>query len=336
MEDQKIEIPQTDNETTSADQFYKDVVNGLKATPKFLKSKYFYDTAGDKLFQRIMDSPEYYPTDSELEIFSRQTAALAETLIGADDGFDLIELGAGDASKSLHLLEYLAKRNADFKYLPIDISGNIISYLNLTLPVSVPGIIIEGLQGEYFEMLNKAATMSSRRKVVLFLGSNIGNMHPVEAEKFCMELRQHLQPGDMLLIGVDLKKNPKVILAAYNDAGGITKEFNLNLLRRINRELNGNFDLSHFDHFPTYDPPTGACESYLVSLINQRVRIGHESFFFKKDECIHMEISQKYTVKEVEMLAMQTGFRTVQMFFDHRKWFLDAIWIADYPEILSE
>jgi dimethylhistidine N-methyltransferase len=328
MENDNMQVIQPDTRTALAIPFYEDVVRGLKATPKFLQSKYFYDAAGDRLFQEIMDSAEYYPTDCEMEIFSLQTAGLAGALVAGGDGFDLIELGAGDASKSLHLLKYLMDVRADFRYLPIDISGSIISYLNLTLPVSLPGIRIEGLHGEYFDMLKKAAKSSSRRKVVLFLGSNIGNMYPGEAERFCMELRLHLQPGDMVLVGVDLKKNPKVILAAYNDGGGVTKQFNLNLLTRINRELGGDFDISRFDHFPTYDPTTGTCKSYLVSLTDQDVRIGDECFHFEEDECIDMETSQKYTAKEVERLARDTGFRPVKTFFDHQKWFLDAIWVA--------
>jgi L-histidine N-alpha-methyltransferase len=328
MEDHNMQALQIDAKICLANPFYKDVIRGLTSTPKFLQSKYFYDAAGDKLFQEIMDTPEYYPTDCEMEIFSLQTARLAEALVAGGDGFDLIELGAGDASKSLHLLRYLMNIRADFRYLPIDISGSIIAYLKLTLPVSLPGIRIEGLHGEYFDMLKEAATSSSRRKVVLFLGSNIGNMYPRDAQRFSVELRRHLQPGDMALVGVDLKKDPKVVLAAYNDVGGITKKFNLNLLTRINRELAGNFDKSQFDHFPTYDPHTGTCKSYLVSLSDQYVRIGDELVHFKKDECIDMETSQKYTAKEFELLAWETGFHPENMFFDHKGWFLDAIWVA--------
>jgi L-histidine Nalpha-methyltransferase len=150
-----------------------------------------------------------------------------------------------------------------------------------------------------------------------------------EAEKFCLELRRHLNPGDVVLIGADLKKNPKTILAAYNDAGGITKEFNLNLLARINRELNGNFDLSHFDHFPTYDPKTGACVSYLISLSDQEIKVGNESISFKRDEFIYMEISQKFTINDLQQLAANSGFRHEKNFFDKKNWFVDVIWIAD-------
>ena len=214
-----------------------------------------------------MNCEEYYPTNCELEIFSEKTAEICDAIIGDGDAFDLIELGAGDAMKSSYLLKYLMDQQADFTYLPIDISANVISYLNITLPVTLPGLQIAGLNGEYFEMLERAASISNKRKVVLFLGSNIGNMHVDEAEGFCRELRNHLSPGDMMLIGFDLKKNPKTVLAAYNDKGGITKRFNLNLLERIaNRELNADFDIDKFDHYPTYDPETGACKSYLISL----------------------------------------------------------------------
>src|SRR6187402_1240795 len=245
-------------------QFFDDVMNGLQASPKYMQSKYFYDTAGDKLFQDIMNCDEYYPTDCELEIFSEQTEGLANAIMAGGDAFDLIELGAGDAMKSSYLLQHLLDKKADFNYLPIDISEHVIDYLNSTLPVTLPGLQITGLNGDYFDMLKKAAANSDRRKVVLFLGSNVGNMPVKNAEEFCTELRRHLSVNDMALLGIDLKKNPKTILAAYNDKDGITKKFNLNLLERINRELNANFDLNQFDHYPTYDPETGSCKSYLV------------------------------------------------------------------------
>ena len=311
------------------DQFFDDVITRLRSTPKTLSSKYFYDVNGDKLFQDLMNCEEYYPTKCELEIFTEQTAGLCDAMIGAGDAFDLIELGAGDAMKSTFLLKYLLEHKADFNYLPIDISDNVISYLNITLPVTLPGLQIAGLNGDYFDMLKKAASISNRRKVVLFLGSNIGNMPVSNAEDFCRELRKHLSPGDMVLIGVDLKKNPKTVLAAYNDKGGITKRFNLNLLERINRELNADFDLSKFEHYPTYDPETGACKSYLVSTDDQQVKIGKEHIHFLKDEYIYMEISQKYTVMQTNQMAENAGFKAVNIFFDSKKWFIDAIWIAE-------
>jgi len=309
-------------------QFFDDVMEGLTFSPKHLSSKYFYDANGDKLFQDLMNCDEYYPTKCELEIFSKKTAELCKTIIADGDAFDLIELGAGDATKSAYLLQYLLDKETNFTYLPIDISENVIAYLNITLPVTLPDLQITGLNGEYFEMLEKAASLSNKRKVVLFLGSNIGNLPVKEAERFCRKLREHLSPGDMLLIGFDLKKNPKTILAAYNDKGGITKRFNLNLLERINRELGGDFDVNQFEHYPTYDPETGACKSYLVSIVDQQVKIGPQTVHFAKDEYIFMEISQKFTVEETDAMAINSGFKPVDRFFDDKKWFLDVIWVA--------
>jgi dimethylhistidine N-methyltransferase len=314
---------------TKTDSFYNDVIKGLQSSPKRLNSKYFYDANGDKLFQELMGCEEYYPTNCELEIFSERTDEITNALIASGDAFDLIELGAGDAMKSTYLLKDLLDKKADFTYLPIDISDNVISYLNITLPVTLPGLKITGLNGEYFDMLKKAASISSRRKVVLFLGSNIGNMAVPEAIEFCRELRNNLSEGDMVLIGMDLKKDPKVVLAAYNDKGGITKRFNLNLLERINRELQADFDLTKFDHYPTYDPETGACKSYLISLEDQKVKInGKETITFMKDEYIYMEISQKFTIMQTDQIAINTGFVPLTQFFDGKKWFVDAVWIA--------
>ncbi len=321
------EIMHASNNKTNT--FYADVIAGLQSTPKHLNSKYFYDAVGDKIFQELMDCPEYYPTNCELEIFSTKTAALGQSIIGDGDAFDLIELGAGDATKSTHLLKYLQDQHVDFTYLPIDISSNVINYLTVKLPLSIPGLKMNGLNGEYFDMLKKAASLSNRRKVVLFMGSNIGNMPVNEATEFCKVLREHLNTGDMALIGFDLKKSPKIILAAYNDSEGITKRFNLNLLLRINRELDANFDVTQFDHYATYDPETGACKSYLISQKNQLVTIGKETIRFIKDEYIYMEISQKFTIMQTDQMATNTGFRPIDRFFDIKKWFVDTVWMAE-------
>ncbi|MDB5142312.1 MAG: L-histidine N(alpha)-methyltransferase, partial [Mucilaginibacter sp.] len=179
-------------------QFYEDVIAGLRSTPKRLNSKYFYDANGDKIFQELMNCVEYYPTKCELEIFSKKTAEICKAMIADGDPFELIELGAGDAMKSTCLLQYLLEQKADFNYIPIDISENVISYLNISLPLTLPGVKINGLNGEYFDMLEQAASASDKRKVVLFLGSNIGNMPVDKATDFCSYLRRHLSKSDMV------------------------------------------------------------------------------------------------------------------------------------------
>lgn len=304
----------------------EDILAGLSASPKKLQSKYFYDAAGDRLFQEIMNCPEYYLTNCEMEIFSEQKQELAAILTDQFKSFDLIELGAGDATKSIHLLQQLLQNKVDFTYLPIDISTNVIEQLQQRLPETLPGLQMHGLNGDYFDMLKEARQLSDRPKVVLFMGSNIGNMPVKGASAFCTALRHELSPGDLVIIGFDLKKNPKTILAAYNDAAGITKNFNLNLLTRINRELDADFNVSNFDHYPVYDPETGACKSFLVSLIAQEISINSTKIKFEENELIDMEVSQKYDLQEVSVMAANSGFASVENFFDGKKWFVDAIW----------
>jgi len=330
MNDTEILFPQVENATTITikNPFFKDVITGLTSREKFLSSKYFYDEAGDALFQQIMQSQEYYPTRCEMEIFVGQQAALAAAMCAQQGDFDLVELGAGDAVKTQFLLKYLLEHEKEFVYKPIDISENIITYLEANLPVLLPGLIMEGLKGDYIPMLKKVRLASNRRKIVLFLGSSIGNMTLPVSAVFCTQIRKTLAAGDMLLIGADLRKDPRIILAAYNDGCGLTKQFNLNLLTRINRELGANFDIRQFEHFPTYDPKTGACKSYLISISEQVVKIGAHVITFQKDEVIDMEISQKYTLEDIRSLAAAAGFKPVADFYDRKQWFLDTLWVA--------
>lgn len=307
-------------------QFLEDVLKGLSSKEKFLQSKYFYDAKGDSLFQQIMGSEEYYPTRCEMEIFTQKTKELVTILTDQSTEFDIVELGAGDATKSVHLLKGLLDNKVTFTYFPVDISNNVINQLHRKLPEKLPGLKLQGLNGEYFTMLEKAKTLSDKIKVVLFLGSNIGNVALEKAGEFSAALRGHLKPGDLVLIGFDLKKDPKTILDAYNDCSGYTRDFNLNLLTRINNELNGSFNLNNFYHYPTYDPATGACRSFLVSTTDQHVNVDGQVFKFSKGEPISMEISQKYTVEQTDALATQTGFIPIHHFYDSKKWFLDAIW----------
>lgn len=312
--------------TSATSPFLNDVLNGLMAEKKFLSSKYFYDETGDRIFQQIMEMGEYYLTDAEMEILQHQTDELANVMVSNSGAFDLIELGAGDATKSVHLLKTLLSRQVEFSYLPIDISQHVIEDLEENLPKKLPDLKVQGLNGDYFAMVKKAKSLSGRRKILLFMGANIGNMDVAEAKEFCKALRNELSPEDLLIIGFDLKKNPRQILAAYDDAAGITKSFNLNLLSRINRELDGDFEVDQFDHYASYDPETGACKSYLVSLKDQVVNIGDETISFAANEHIYMEISQKYSLKEINDLAMETGFTPTADFFDHQKYFVDTVW----------
>lgn len=312
-------------ENHHVDSFRTDVLEGLKNSPKRLSSKYFYDKTGDQLFQEIMAMPEYYLTRCELDIFKNKTADLARLIIPENEPFDLIELGAGDAMKSTFLLKHLVEKGIQFTYMPIDISGNILSILKEKLSRELPDLEIAALEGEYFEMLQKAS-LSGRKKVILFLGSNIGNMNPEEAEHFFHSLNRNLTSGDRVLVGFDLKKNPHTILNAYNDGKGVTAAFNLNLLTRINRELDADFDLKQFQHYQTYDPISGACKSYLVSLQKQTVKIENDSILFEENELIDMEISQKFSEERIEELREESGFKRIGEIKDSKKWFVDTVW----------
>ncbi|WP_341835215.1 L-histidine N(alpha)-methyltransferase [Chitinophaga pollutisoli] len=308
--------------------FLRDVLEGLQSQPKRLQSKYFYDAAGDALFQQIMHCPEYYLTRCEMEILETQSAAIVSAIRAVASQADLVELGAGDASKSIHLLREWMRAGIGNRYYPIDISGNIIRHLQDTLPEQIPGLDVQGLNGEYMEMLARSGQTPGRARVVMFMGSSIGNFTPEEAMGFLSEVRRQLRPGDFLLIGFDLQKNPRLILDAYNDRQGFTRDFNLNLLTRINRELDADFQRHHFLHYPTYDPSTGACKSFLVSLRDQAVHIGGSIIRFRKDEPIYMEISQKYTPDGIREMASSCGFAPVKNFTDDKNWFVDALWQA--------
>ncbi|MDQ2721623.1 MAG: L-histidine N(alpha)-methyltransferase [Bacteroidota bacterium] len=307
--------------------FLQDVLKGIQSTPKYLDSKYFYDKKGDELFQKIMSSDEYYLTDSEMEIFSQQTVEITNSIVEETQKIDVIEFGPGDAIKSIFLLKELSGRDAIDIYFPIDISANIIELLKETLPAQIPKLNVHGLNGEYFNMLSEANQVSRNKKLVLFLGANIGNFKFNEMPEFCKKLRGLLSHGDMIVIGFDLKKDPKKILAAYDDAAGFTKDFNLNLLSRINKELNADFNLKSFEHYAMYDPDDGACKSYLVSKVKQQVCIGENALIhFEKDETIFMEISHKYSVSQIDEIAVQSGFKPVAHFFDRNKYFVDVVW----------
>jgi len=309
------------------DQFAIDVDKGLSSNPKYLHSKYFYDKKGDKIFQKIMSLDEYYLTGSEFEILEKYKDPLLQHIISGTKNFELVEFGAGDGLKTKILLGYFLDRQVTFKYLPIDISKNALNGLMQDLDATYPTLDGHAINDDYFRALHNLRG-DQIRKVVMFLGSNIGNFTPTKALEFLQNMHKELNSGDYLLIGIDLKKDPEIILRAYNDSQGVTKQFNLNLLERINEELGANFDLNNFHHAPRYDPDRGAALSYLVSAKDQTIDIAAigKSFEFRKYEKIATEISQKYSIPEIEALATSAGFEVVEHFLDSRGYFVDTLW----------
>lgn len=309
------------------EQLKKDVDNGLSATPKTLPSKYFYDTKGDDLFVQIMNLPEYYVTRAELDIFTNQTQNIIDALqLNPDIYFELIELGAGDGLKTKELLKLLDKQNYKFEYLPVDISQNSLNNLENTINKELPNISIKKQQGDYFQVLESLKD-SHRPKVVLFLGSNIGNMTDEMASNFIYELGVNLSTNDKLFLGVDLIKSEEVVLPAYNDSKGITRDFNLNLLQRLNQELEADFDINTFSHKPEYIEKEGVAKSFLVSEIKQTVHIKslNKKIYFEKDERIATEISRKYNDVIIQKIIKKTDFFITEKLTDSNNYFSNYV-----------
>ena len=305
----------------------RHVAEGLARNPKTLSSMYFYDDAGSQLFQQIMALPEYYPTRTEFAIFRTHGAAIGAALGGAaGEPFTLVELGAGDGAKTELLLRELLAAGSDFTYAPVDISAGAMSGLVASLARELPNLRVAPVVASYADALDQLGTQPGR-KAVLFLGSNIGNFGPAERLDFLCQLAAPLTADDRLLIGFDLRKDPRRIRAAYDDAQGITAAFNLNLLTRLNRELGADFDPARWQHYTDYEPLTGAVRSFLVSTEAQAI------FFEALDltvpfaawEVIHTENSYKFTRPQIEALAAEAGLRVVDFFTDGAGDFADVV-----------
>ncbi|MGB3181711.1 MAG: L-histidine N(alpha)-methyltransferase [Cyclobacteriaceae bacterium] len=307
--------------------FAGEVIEGLKAKQKYLPSKYFYNETGDRLFQQIMEMDEYYLTRAEYEVMKKGRERFLD-IFSQSGPFQLIELGPGDGMKTKVLLEHFTDKGADFEYMPLDISRNVLDILVDDINERFPDLKVKPLCDDYFQALNWLSHQGGARKVILFMGGNIGNFSPDEAHSFLSKMTQYLEPGDLLVTGFDLKKQPSKILAAYNDRQGITAEFNLNLLDRINNELGTDFDRNLFIHYPVYDPATGACRSYLVAKEAHEVHFpdDDETIAFDSWEAIYTEISQKYSIEQIEAMAKDLGFKINEHMFDAQKYFVDSIW----------
>jgi len=308
--------------------FACDVDQGLSSSPKSLSSKYFYDDEGSRLFQEIMKLPEYYLTRSEFEIFESQTSEISNAFDAENGEFDLLELGAGDGTKTSLLVNYFLKKGASFRYVPIDISSEALNFLTEKFHREFPELDIQAEQDDYFSTLKTFKEKSNRKKIVLFLGSNIGNFREKQAIEFFKHLREIMNPADLLFMGFDLHKNPQTIVNAYDDSQGVTARFNLNLLKRINRELRGDFNIDEFLHYASYHPLERAARSFLISQQKQTVYIEalDKMFEFEKWEPIFMEVSQKYNLKMIKKLARESGFEITKNFFDENKFYTNSLW----------
>jgi len=307
--------------------FAKAVIAGLSVSEKSTPSRFLYDAAGDALFQEIMALPEYYLTRTEFEILTTHATSIVSQ-IDTNLPLQLVELGAGDGIKTKILLRKLYEMKVDVEYFPIDISKNALNSLKVSVQLEFPDLKINTQQAEYFEALQLLKNNNKTQKLVLFLGSNIGNMSNEEMNSFLELLHKSLNDKDKVLIGLDLVKNSETILAAYNDAAGVTKKFNVNLLRRMNQELGANFNLNLWKHLPMYDEQQQAALSFLESTQQQTVSFEKIALKvdFKLGEKIYTERSQKFTELQIAALAKHAGFTELMHYKNTEFAFVCALW----------
>ena len=297
-------------------QFLRDALDGLRSTPKTLPCKYFYDRRGSELFDQICELPEYYPTRTEASIMEDNIEEMA-AVFGPDTL--LIEYGSGSSAKTRILLDHLPSLAG---YVPIDISREHLYQTARSLASAYPALDILPLCADYTQPLTLPnAGRPAQSRIVYFPGSTIGNFHRTEAAAFLTEIADVCRPGGGLLIGVDLRKSPSVLEAAYSDAQGVTAAFNLNLLQRMNAEIGADFALDGFAHSAFYDADIGRIEMHLLSLNAQTVHLGGETIRFAEDETIWTECSYKYSLPEFSEMAASAGFTVRHVWTDAEKKF---------------
>ena len=303
-------------QSPEASEFEIDVLEGLRAVPKYVPAKYFYDAAGSHLFERITELPEYYPTRCEIRILRREAGEIAKLI---PSGSALVEFGSGSSKKARILLGAAPKLAA---YVPVDICGEMIEQEAAELRPDFPQLKVLPVTADIckpFTLPQEAKVAPAR--VGFFPGSTIGNFEPHEAAGFLRNAANILGKGAILYVGTDLIKPVDVLNAAYNDAEGVTAQFNLNLLTRINRELGGTFRLDSFEHHAFYNRERHRVEMHLASLKRQKVKVAGETIDFRAGETIHTENSYKYSVDSLAALARGIGWLPVRAWTDSRKYF---------------
>jgi dimethylhistidine N-methyltransferase len=297
-----------------------EVLRGLTATPKHLSPWLFYDQPGSRLFEAITRLPEYYLTRTERGIFARYADEILES--AGCSPLTMIELGAGTAEKTGLLLKAAVRRQGTVDYVPIDVSESALAAATKHLEAGIPGVRVAARVGDYTEGIAEIPA-AGRRRMVLYIGSSIGNFEPADAVKVLREVRRRLAPGDLLLLGVDHAKDEPTLLRAYDDAAGVTAAFNKNILGRINRELGANFNTRLFRHRARWNAEQSRIEIHLESLIAQRVAIPalELEVRFARGEMIHTENSYKFTAESIGAIVERAGFGITQCWTDEREWF---------------
>ncbi len=306
-------------EIIAVPQYAVDVERGLTSSPKTLPTKLFYDARGSELFEAITELPEYYPTRTELEILQEHSAEIARS---AGTGLAIVELGAGTAAKTCTLLKAVAARQMRVDYVPVDISRVAVREARDRVRAEVPQSFVRPMVVDFSEGFDFLRSIPGRR-LVLYLGSSIGNFDPPAAVEMLESVRNELASGDALLLGTDLVKSPEILVPAYDDAQGVTAEFNKNILSRLNRELGANFDLDAFRHIACWNASASRMEMHLESIQAQTVdlKLIQLAVKFKAGERIHTENSYKYTMPIVNEMLSASGFSLEKTWFDQKQWF---------------
>jgi L-histidine Nalpha-methyltransferase len=315
-------ISASPTKTQAIDKVSSAVCDGLLSRPKWLPSWLFYDTAGSRLFEEITRIPEYYLTRTERGILEERAA---EIVARAGDGQALrvIELGAGSAEKTTLLLGAAVDRQDTVFYEPVDVSAMALIEAQMRLEAQIPGVLVCPRVADYMKGLQLDSTLPSERRLVLYIGSSIGNFEPAEACALLKNVRAAVNPGDCMLLGVDLVKEESVLLSAYDDASGVTAAFNRNILVRLNRELDADFDTQAFEHRAVWNAAESRMEMHLVSRAEQTVWLPALDMRvnFSEREPIHTENSYKYRAGQAEAMLADAGFNAEATWTDERGWF---------------
>jgi L-histidine Nalpha-methyltransferase len=305
-----------------SDKISSSVYEGLLSNPKWLPSWLFYDTAGSRLFDEITHIPEYYVTRTERAILAERAGEIVLRAAG-EHSLRLVELGAGSADKTRLLLSAAVERQDTVFYEPVDVSASALVEAQIRIENEIPGVLVRPRVEDYTQGLELDSTLATERRLVLYIGSSIGNFEPGESLMLLERVRAALDPGDCLLLGVDLAKNETVLQAAYDDAAGVTAAFNRNLLVRLNRELDADFHPEMFAHRAVWNANKSRMEMHLVSETKQSVWLPAIDLRveFQAGESIHTENSYKYRAGDAEVLVEKAGFAHEATWMDERGWF---------------